>query len=176
MLCLIDYLLCASALISYPGIAKTFDYKNFHDDSWWEVADDYGTSLYTELTMLINEKEDKRKVKELVASRISDWSSHNGRRNLRVLSDFSNHGDGSSQHGRLFNTLGGFAREGSIGKLFSSHGDTDKDKEREKIRESEISDVSGVENWNVGFGSRKNALLTKIVERDIENQDFIPEN
>ena len=139
------------------------------------MADDYGSSLYTELTMLINEKEDKRKVRELVASRISDWSSHNGRRNLKVLSDFSSHGENSSHHGRLFNTIGGFAREGSIGKLFSSHGDADKDKDREKMRDSDMSDASGIEGWNTGHGSRKNAQLTKIVERDIENQDFIPE-
>jgi hypothetical protein len=139
------------------------------------VADDYGTSLYTELTMLINEKEDKRKVKELVASRISDWSSHNGRRNLRMLNDFSSHGDNSSHHGRLFNTLGGFAREGSIGKLFSSHGDAEKEGERDKIRENDGAEAGSAESRNMGYGARKPAQLSKIVERDIESQDVIPE-
>jgi hypothetical protein len=35
------------------------DRSYFNDDSWWEVADDYGTSLYSELLLLINEHEDK---------------------------------------------------------------------------------------------------------------------
>ena len=165
--------------------------KSFHDDCWWEVADDYGTSLYSELTMLINEKEDKRKIKELVASKISDWSSHNGRRNLRQLSDLSNHDPlERSTSGRLMYALERSMSMGGLGKRFSSHGDKDKDKESES---SELSPSSlhspdkrkAVSSSPVGAGVSLNVYglkgLTTIEEKDVkdpemdlESQDFIP--
>ena len=166
--------------------------KSFHDDCWWEVADDYGTSLYSELTMLINEKEDKRKIKELVASKISDWSSHNGRRNLRQLSDLSNHDPlERSTSGRLMHALErSISMGGSIGKRFSSHGDRD----REKDKDSESSDFSPSSLHSpdkrkaaqsspvgAGVGVYSSKGLTTIDEKDVkdpevdlESQDFIP--
>lgn len=150
---------------------KSFDYKNFHDDSWWEVADDYGRSLYSELSMLISEAEDKRKVKELVASKISDWSSHSGRRNMRVLSDISSHElfrEGSNA--RMLAGIGGsisrmsISREGSVGRFFSSHGD----------REKNVSTHDSDEKKTPGYGSKKALPLTKIDEKDLESGDYIP--
>ena len=155
---------------------KPFDYKSFHDDSWWEVADDYGRSLYSELSLLISENEDKNKVKELVASKISDWSSHSGRRNMKVITDTSGHGpEGAmkreSSNGRLFAPLNGnFTREGSISWMFigSSHGERD--------RASNDSPNPGLTEAKKSVGKNQKSLpLTKIVEKDLEGQDYIPD-
>lgn len=157
-------------IVLFAGNDKPFDYKSFHDDSWWEVADDYGRSLYSELSLLINENEDKMKVRELVASKISDWSSHSGRRNMKVISDYSGHGPEGlkreSSNGRLFAPLNGnFTREGSISRMFSSHGDRD--------RASNDSPTPALAEARKA-GGKKAAALTKIVERDLEGQDHIP--
>ena len=158
---------------------KQFEYKAFHDDSWWEVADDYGRSLYSELTLLINDREDKHKIKELISNKISDWSSHNGRRNKKNFSDFSGHGS--------------LSRNASGGLFFSSHGDNkekekEKDKsEKEKEKERDLFGVSGSRSPPVGpetsyrvkdvrkGGERGGGGgLTVIEERDLEGQDFVP--
>lgn len=89
--------------VGIQGIQKNFDQnsykgKQFHDDSWWEVADDYGVSLYSELLLLINEHEDKENIKGRVSNQLSDWSSHQGRRNKQNLLEFSVRG---RKHGSM---------------------------------------------------------------------------
>ena len=162
-----------------------FDYKSFHDNCWWEVADDYGRSLYSELALLINEKEDKHKIKELISNKLSDWSSHNGRRQKRSQSDFSAHGS--------------ISRNTSIGLFFSSHGGdksalgNEKDKEKEKTEkgyergvvigsggsEREKGAGSGEKDENGGYRVKgRGVFLQKIEERDLEGgegpRDHIP--
>ena len=154
---------------------KQFEYRAFHDDSWWEVADDYGRSLYSELTLLINDREDKHKIKELISNKISDWSSHNGRRNKKSFSDFSGHGS--------------LSRNASGGLFFSSHGDNkDKDKEKEKEKDKERDYFGGsgsrspTAGLDVGYrvkdvrkaGGGGGGGLSMIEERDLEGQDFVP--
>jgi hypothetical protein len=141
------------------------------------VADDYGRSLYSELSLLISENEDKNKVKELVASKISDWSSHSGRRNMKVITDNSGHGpDGALKReissGRLFSPLNGnFTREGSM-RIFigSSHGE----RERDRAANDSPNPVSTEARKSVGK-NQKSLPLTKIVEKDLESQDHIPD-
>ena len=142
--------------------------------------------------MLINEKEDKRKIKELVASKISDWSSHNGRRNMRQLSDLSNHDPlERSTSGRLMYALERSISMGGIGKRFSSHGDKDREKDKES-ESSELSPTSlhspdrrkAASSSPVGVGGLNVYSLkglTTIDEKDVkdpevdlESQDFIP--
>lgn len=132
--------------------------------------------------MLISENEDKNKVKELVASKISDWSSHSGRRNMKLISDTSGHGpEGAlkreSSNGRLFAPLNGnFTREGSISRMFigSSHGERDR-----ASNDSPNSPNTGITEAKKSAAKNQKILpMTKIVEKvekDLENQDFIPD-
>lgn len=50
------------------------DVTDFHDNMYWEVADDYGRSLYTELGLVISDGHMDDKISAL------DSSSHHGRR------------------------------------------------------------------------------------------------
>jgi ammonium transporter Rh len=55
--------------------------RKFHDDEYWEVADDYGRTFYTELGLVVEgaggSTEDRNKVHDL------DSSSHHGRRPVK---------------------------------------------------------------------------------------------
>ena len=120
----------------------------------------------------MNDREDKHKIKELISNKISDWSSHNGRRNRKNFSDFSGHGS--------------LSRNASGGLFFSSHGDL---KEKEKERDSGGSgNRSPTTGSDVGYRAKdvrkvggererereRGAGLSVIEERDLEGQDFIP--
>jgi len=63
--------------------------KEYHDQPYWEVADDYNHSLYTELAKVIKASSKKQGVSLLntneLDKEVSDWSSHGGRRNLKVV-------------------------------------------------------------------------------------------
>lgn len=50
------------------------DIKEFQDIAWWTVADDYDRSVYSELALLINDKDVLKKIS------LSEFSSHHGRR------------------------------------------------------------------------------------------------
>jgi len=50
------------------------DVREFHDDQWWVVAEDYGRSLYTELGLVVQGAS-----KNNAGKGFSDWSSHNGK-------------------------------------------------------------------------------------------------
>jgi ammonium transporter Rh len=59
--------------------------KQFHDEPFWEVADDYGTSFYNELANVMKAATAKAGMGDLVNAalldkEVSDWSSHSGRR------------------------------------------------------------------------------------------------
>ena len=53
------------------------DVKEFQDSAWWTVADDYDRSVYSELALLIN---DKDVLNKSISKSLSEFSSHHGRR------------------------------------------------------------------------------------------------
>jgi len=60
--------------------------KEYHDNCYWEVADDYNVNLYSELAKVIKASSKKQGVSMLNTAQldkeVSDWSAHGGRRNL----------------------------------------------------------------------------------------------
>ena len=62
----------------------TTDHPDFHDNVFWEVAGDYNRSLYTELGMLLDGVSDMRS--GTLVKVISDFSSHSGRRDVKLPS------------------------------------------------------------------------------------------
>jgi len=60
----------------------------YHDQPYWEVADDYNVNLYTELAKVIKLSSKKQGVSLLNTNQldkeVAEWSSHGGRRNLRA--------------------------------------------------------------------------------------------
>lgn len=70
---------------------RTKETKEFHDDRYWEVAEDYGRSLYSELAILIRDTEDTTGVKNSIANSLPEWSSHGGRRGQKAHLDWSSH-------------------------------------------------------------------------------------
>jgi ammonium transporter Rh len=54
--------------------------KPFHDDQYWTVADDYGRSLYSELTNILGDAESE--VKDAMSNAMPEFSSHAGRRKV----------------------------------------------------------------------------------------------
>jgi ammonium transporter Rh len=53
------------------------DIKEFQDIAWWTVADDYDRSLYSELALLVGNKDVLNKS---ISKSLSEFSSHHGRR------------------------------------------------------------------------------------------------
>jgi len=60
---------------------NTREAKEFHDDQYWCVADDYGRSLYSELTNILDDSDIE--VKEAMTNAMPEWSSHAGRRKVQ---------------------------------------------------------------------------------------------
>jgi len=62
--------------------------KEYHDQPYWEVADDYNHSLYTELAKVIKASSKKQGVSLLntneLDKEVADWSAHGGRKNLKA--------------------------------------------------------------------------------------------
>jgi len=62
--------------------------KEYHDNCYWEVADDYNVNLYSELAKVIKASSKKQGVSMLntqqLDKEVSDWSAHGGRRNLKA--------------------------------------------------------------------------------------------
>jgi len=60
--------------------------KEYHDNCYWEVGDDYNVNLYSELAKVIKASSKKQGVSMLNTAQldkeVSDWSAHGGRRNL----------------------------------------------------------------------------------------------
>jgi ammonium transporter Rh len=54
--------------------------KNYHDNEYWETADDYGKSFYTELGLVIDEKTPDGSSSAMDKIQGLDSSSHHGRR------------------------------------------------------------------------------------------------
>jgi len=69
-----------------PSEEEKTQLKEYHDQPYWEVADDYNHSLYTELAKVIKASSKKQGVTLLntaeLDKEVSDWSAHGGRRNL----------------------------------------------------------------------------------------------
>lgn len=55
--------------------------KFFHDDQYWCVADDYGRSLYSELTNILDDSDVE--VKQAMQDAMPEWSAHSGRRRVQ---------------------------------------------------------------------------------------------
>lgn len=68
--------------------------KTFHDGEFWEVAKDYGESLYSELALIVGDE----RLKSEILQNIPEWSSHSGRRGGGGRLEWSSHG--SSHNGR----------------------------------------------------------------------------
>lgn len=62
----------------YPD--ETKETKAFHDNAYWTVADDYGRSLYTELTGILGDEDEA--VKNAMEAAMPEFSSHSGRRRV----------------------------------------------------------------------------------------------
>ena len=62
----------------YPEDTK--EAAPFHDENYWTVADDYGRSLYSELTNILGDEESE--VKSAMGAAMPEFSSHSGRRRV----------------------------------------------------------------------------------------------
>lgn len=51
--------------------------KAFQDSTWWAVADDYDRTIYSELALLVGEKDSLNKS---ISKSLNEFSSHHGRR------------------------------------------------------------------------------------------------
>jgi len=94
---LVGIFVCIAFAVSTGGLVGVFlkyvqpvaaDVKEFHDDQWWTVADDYNKTFYSELGIIIGN-----------AGPGSEWSSHRGP-SADAQGSRLNELDNSSHHGR----------------------------------------------------------------------------
>ena len=93
--------LITGKLLKFLGPAEDDEVKEVHDDQYWEVAEDYGRSLYSELALIIRDSDDKLGVKHSILEAMPMFSAHGGRKGegLLALSRHGNRPESALGHG-----------------------------------------------------------------------------